>query len=112
MGMATQESTAKAKERALALGTKVYELEPGKRYVALSASKNDLAYEIVLQSGQPGDITCTCPGATYRGICRHIGKIMLMLEADQLQVNDDKEVNDHLQVHDHLEQGIADLYYR
>jgi hypothetical protein len=98
--MVSQGQIDKAKERALAQGVKVHLLEQGRRYVALSTSNDDLAYEIVIQSGEHGDLTCTCHGATYRQTCKHIGKVLLMLEADLLQVND------------HLEQDIADLYYR
>jgi|SRR5918996_6021691 uncharacterized Zn finger protein len=97
--MATQEETTRAKERALAQGVKIYMLELGKRYVALSASRGDLAYEIVVQSQEPGDITCSCPRAVHRGVCKHIGAMLIRLEADQPPVNK------------HLEQDIADLYY-
>jgi hypothetical protein len=140
--MVSQEQTDKAKERALAQGVKVYLLEAGKRYVALSTTNDGTAYEVVVQSTEPGDITCSCPGATYRGVCKHIGKVILLLGADQVQVNDHLELNNDsqhvgedievnndvllvgdlgadvqagnaaLQVNDHLEQDIADLYYR
>jgi uncharacterized Zn finger protein len=86
--MVTQEQTTKAKERAQALGVQVWALEPGKRYVALSSTNDAVAYEITVQSREPGDITCTCPGATYRSICKHIGKVLLRLEADQRRVNE------------------------
>jgi hypothetical protein len=65
--------------------------------VALSASNDNLAYEIIVQSKQPEDITCSCPGAARRRICKHIGKVLLRLEADRPQVN---------------ERDIQDLYYR
>lgn len=97
--MVSQEQTDKAKAKALAQGVKVYMLEPGKRYVALSASKGDLAYEMVVQSQEPGDITCSCPGAAHQGICKHIGATLMRLESDRSEVNE------------HLEQDIADLYY-
>jgi uncharacterized Zn finger protein len=93
--MVTKEQTTKAKERALAQGVQVWVLEPGKRYVALSSTHDAVAYEVVVQSWEPGDITCTCPGATHRGICKHIGKVLLRLEADQPRVT---------------ERDIADLY--
>jgi uncharacterized Zn finger protein len=86
--MVTPEATIKAKERALAQGVQVWALEPGKRYVALSSTNAAVAYEITVQSHEPGDITCTCPGATHRGICKHIGKVLLRLEADQPRVNE------------------------
>jgi uncharacterized Zn finger protein len=86
--MVTKEETIKAKESALAQGVRVWVLEPGKRYVALSSTHDSVAYEVVVLSREPGDITCTCPGATHRGICKHIGKVLLRLEADQPRVNE------------------------
>ena len=78
--MVTQEQTSKAKVRALAQGVKVWVLEPGKRYVCPSSSKVGTAYEVIV--GSP-DITCTCPGATHRGVCKHIGIVMVRLEVDR-----------------------------
>jgi uncharacterized Zn finger protein len=86
--MVTPEQTTKAKQRAQAQGVQVWVLEPGKRYVALSSTNDSIAYEITVQSREPGDITCTCPGATHRGICKHIGSAMLRPEADQPRVNE------------------------
>ena len=94
--MVTKEETTRAKERALAQGVRVWELEAGRRYVASSCAHEGMAYEIVVR-GQ-NDITCTCKGATYRQICRHIGAIMVRLEASQPQVNGQ------------LERDITDLY--
>ena len=102
--MVTQEQTAKAKIRALAQGVKVWVLEPGKRYVVPSCSQDGTAYEVVVQTTEPGDITCTCPGATHRGICKHIGMVMIRLEADrelaQAQSQDKEQ----------LERDLADLF--
>jgi uncharacterized Zn finger protein len=100
MGMVTPESTAKAKERALSQGVQVWVLEPGRRYVSPSRTNDGIAYEVIIRSQEQNDITCSCPGATHRGICKHIGAIMVRLEAGQPPVND------------HLKQDIADLYYR
>jgi uncharacterized Zn finger protein len=96
--MVSQEQTDKAKAKALAQGVKVYMLEQGRRYIALSRTNDGIAYEIIVQSREPGDITCTCPGATYRGICKHIGAIMLRLKAAQPQATEK------------LERDIQDLY--
>jgi uncharacterized Zn finger protein len=93
--MVTSGQVNTAKERALAQGVQVYMLELGKRYVALSSADDGLAYEITVQSRGPGDLTCTCPGAVHRGICKHIGSVMLRLEAGHPRVN---------------EQDIQDLY--
>jgi hypothetical protein len=103
IGMVTQEQTAKAKIRALAQGVKVWVLESGRRYVVPSYSQDGTAYEVVIQNSEPGDITCTCPGATHRGICKHIGAIMVRLEVE-------KEIA-QVQVNEQLERDIAELYH-
>jgi uncharacterized Zn finger protein len=96
--MVTKEETTRAKECALAQGVRVWELEQGKRYVALSSTGDGLAYEVVIQSREPGDITCSCPGATHRGICKHIGANLTRLEAEATQTREE------------LEQKVSDLY--
>jgi hypothetical protein len=98
--MVTPEETSKAKERPLAQGVQVWELEAGKRYVAPSCSQDGRAYEIIIHSPAPGDISCGCKGYEYHRHCKHIGKLMLRLEAPQPQANDQ------------LERDIQDLYYR
>jgi hypothetical protein len=100
--MVTQEQTAKAKMRALAQGVKVWALEPGKRYVVPSCSQDGTAYEVVVQSAEPDDITCTCPGAIHRGICKHIGAIMVRLEVDREMAQ--------AQSREQLERDLADLF--
>jgi hypothetical protein len=89
--MVTEESTNKAKERALAQGIQVWELEPGRRYVSPSGSSSGVAYEVVIQSGEPGNITCSCPGALHRGICKHIGATLTRLETEQIQTREELE---------------------
>ena len=103
--MVTQEQAAKAKIRALAQGVKVWVLEPGRRYVSPSCSQEGTAYEVVVQSTETGGITCTCPGATHRGICKHIGAIMVRLELD-------RELPQTQQEERTLEDKLADLYPR
>ena len=103
--MVTQEQAAKAKIRALAQGVKVWVLEPGRRYVSPSCSQEGTAYEVVVQSTEAGDITCTCPGATHRGICKHIGIVLVRLEVD-------RELPQTQQEERTLEDKLADLYPR
>ena len=103
--MVTQEQAAKAKIRALAQGVKVWVLEPGRRYVSPSCSQDGTAYEVVVQSTEVGDITCTCPGATHRGICKHIGIVLVRLEVD-------RELPPTQQEERTLEDKLADLYPR
>ena len=77
-------------------------LERGKRYVVPSGSQEGTAYEVVVQST---DITCTCPGATHRGICKHIGIVLVRLEVD-------RELPQTQQEERTLEDKLADLYPR
>jgi uncharacterized Zn finger protein len=99
--MVTPEAASQAKARALAQRVQVWVLEPGKRYVALSSTNDGVAYEVIVHGRGEGDISCTCPGATYRGVCKHIGAAMTRLEADQPCLP--PRIN---------EQDIQDLYYR
>jgi hypothetical protein len=46
--MVTKEETTKAKERALAQGVQVWELEAERRYVSPSGSSSGVAYEVVI----------------------------------------------------------------
>ena len=103
--MITKDAAAKAKVRALAQGVQVWMLERGKRYVVPSGSQTGTAYEVVVQSTEPGDITCTCPGATHRGICKHIGIVLVRLEVD-------RELPPTQQEERTLEDKLADLYPR
>ncbi|HZA25456.1 MAG TPA: SWIM zinc finger family protein [Dehalococcoidia bacterium] len=98
--MVSQGQIDKAKERALAQDVKVHLLEQGRRYGALSTSNDDLGYEVIIQSRHQRDITCSCPGATHRGICKHIGATLIRLETDRPEVREN------------LERDIEDLYYR
>jgi hypothetical protein len=116
--MITKGEAAKAKIRALAQGIKVWVLEPGKRYVSPSDSQQGTAYEVIIRSPalsgvegtEPGDITCTCPGATHRGICKHIGVVMLRLEVDQELAQTDPSTRSGEERT--LEDKLADLYPR
>lgn len=61
----------------------VYSVEEGRRYVALSGSQPGQAYEIICHSQQPGDLSCNCPGFTYRHYCKHVDAVMARLERAQ-----------------------------
>jgi hypothetical protein len=61
----------------------LFTLEEGRRYAAISQSQPGVAYEVIVHSEEPGDITCNCPGATYRGICKHIRAVERQLAATQ-----------------------------
>jgi uncharacterized Zn finger protein len=100
--MVSLEQVTKAKQRALDLAVAVWALEPGKRYVAPSSSDAGLAYEIVVQSSEANDLTCSCPAGIHRGVCKHIGAVMVTLEAERPAPPPKPERS--------LEDKLADLY--
>ena len=53
----------------------VYVLEEGHRYAALSQSQPGRAYEVIIHSQQPGDLSCNCKGFWFRGACKHISAV-------------------------------------
>ena len=77
-----EEQLTKAKLRALAQGVQVWKLEsePTPRYAVPSASMDGTAYEVVVYDKDAGDITCTCPGHVHRGVCKHMGAILVRID--------------------------------
>jgi uncharacterized Zn finger protein len=59
----------------------LFTLKPGKRYIALSQSQPGAAYEIVIHSQQPGDISCGCKGFQFRRSCKHVAAVEAQLAA-------------------------------
>jgi hypothetical protein len=101
--MVTQEQIYKAKIRALSQGVKVWMLEPSIRYVVPSRADDGTAYEVVVQSMKPGEITFTCKAGVNQRICLHIGAVLVRLQIEmEMPRPQDK---------DRLEQRIADLYH-
>jgi hypothetical protein len=76
----------------------VYVLEEGRRYVAVSASIPGKAYEIVIHSQEPGDISCGCKGYEFRRQCKHVAAV----QASHQMVTDAKQTE--------FERKIADLF--
>jgi uncharacterized Zn finger protein len=76
----------------------VYTLEEGKRYVAPSASIPGFAYEILIHSQQPGDISCNCKGYEFRRACKHVTAVIAILPV----VRESERAE--------LERKITDLY--
>jgi hypothetical protein len=58
----------------------VYVLEEGRRYAALSASAPGTAYEVIIHSDYPGDISCNCKGYEFRRDCKHVRGLRVQLE--------------------------------
>ena len=78
------EQTAKAKLRALAQGIKIWKLEGAESpmYGVPSSSMDGIAYLLTIHDVDSRDITCTCPGHVNRGICKHIGAILVRLDLE------------------------------
>ena len=57
----------------------VYTVEEGRRYVTPSTSIPGFAYEVIVHSQQPGDISCNCKGYEFRGSCKHISAVEAQL---------------------------------
>ena len=82
--LSLEEQLAKAKLRALAQGVQVWKLEsePTPRYAVPSSNMDGTAYEVVVHSADAGDITCTCPGHVHRGVCKHMGAILVRIDLE------------------------------
>lgn len=79
-----EEQTAKAKLRALAQGIQIWKLEGAETpmYAVPSTSMDGTAYLLTVHNADSQDITCTCPGNVYRGICKHMGAILVRLDLE------------------------------
>ena len=51
------------------------ESEPTPRYAVPSTNMDGTAYEVIVYGAE--DITCTCPGNVHRGVCKHVGAVMV-----------------------------------
>ena len=79
-----EEQTAKAKLRALAQGIQIWKLEGAEtpQYAVPSTSMDGTAYLLTIHDVDSRDITCTCPGHVNRGICKHMGAILVRLDLE------------------------------
>ena len=78
-----EEQIAQSKLRALAQGVRIWKLEGSitPMYAVPSSSMDGTAYLLEIHNPDNNDITCTCPGHVYRGVCKHVGAVMLALDA-------------------------------
>ncbi len=106
--MSPEELQAKAKLPALSEGIRVWALDFGEapsfvsRY-AVPSSQPALAYEVIAQDG---GVSCNCPSGHHRGMCKHIGAVLLLVEAE----SEYSEASGVIRtISRHLEQEIADI---
>jgi hypothetical protein len=76
--METDELERRALERARTERVRVVKLAGTSRYLARSRTLEPGAY-FELFASPYGHITCTCPGFTYRGVCKHAMALKLHL---------------------------------
>ncbi len=112
-----EEQLARTKLRALAQGVQVWRLEGGEtpRYAVPSSNMDGTAYEVVVLDAAAGDITCTCPSSVNRGICKHVGAILVRLDVEaEVELAEARAAEDRaaqeLCVED-LERKISELYH-
>ena len=81
--LSPEAALARAKLRALAQGVQIWQLEGGElqRYAVPSTNMDGTAYEVIVYN--PNDITCTCPGHIHRGICKHVGAVLVRLDVER-----------------------------
>ena len=104
--LSLEEQLAKAKLRALAQGVQVWKLEgePTPRYAVPSNSMDGTAYEVVVHNRDSQDVSCNCPGNTHRGVCKHVGAILVRLDIEaemelaQARANEDRAADSSLAV--------------
>ena len=108
--MTPEELRAKSKLAALSAGVRVWLLEDGDtpRYVCPSASQPAVAYEIIVHGRDLFDISCNCPSGIYRGSCKHIGSVLLLMEAEE-QFIEASNAAQATTIPDRLEQELADI---
>ena len=114
--LSPEEQLVKTKLRALAQGVQVWRLEGGEtlRYAVPSSNIDGTAYEVVILDAAAGDITCTCPAHIHRGICKHVGAILVRLDVEaemelaEARAAEDREAQDAGV--DDLERKISELY--
>lgn len=61
-----------ARARARELGVRVHVIEPATHYHARSQSQPGAVYDLERTTA---GWTCTCPGHTYTGVCKHLGQL-------------------------------------
>ena len=78
------EQIAKAKLRARAQGVQIWRLAGAvvPQYAVPSTNMDGTAYLLPVHDTDARDITCTCPGHVHRGVCKHMGAILVRLDLE------------------------------
>ena len=75
-------------------------------YAVPSTGLDGMAYLLEIHDDN-GDVTCTCPGHVNRGICKHVGALMLALDAAaQLELATAAAHDDREAIPDKLEEEL------
>ena len=114
--MTPEEALARAKLKAVAQGVKVWRLEGTEtpQYAVPSTSMDGTAY--LISTYENGDVVCTCPGFTYRMVCKHAAMILVRRDIEfeaelaSARAAEDREAQTAAEVTAKLERDIADLY--
>ena len=109
-----EEQSAKAKLRALAQGIQIWKLEGAETpmYAVPGACMDGAAYLLTIHDADSRDITCTCPGHVNRGICKHMGPILVRLDLEaemelaQAAATEDREKTE---LNDTLNEQLASI---
>ena len=109
-----EEQTAKAKLRALAQGIQIWKLEDAESpmYAVPSTSMDGTAYLLTIHDVDSRDITCTCPGHVNRGICKHMGAILVRLDLEaEMELAQAAAIEDQekAEINDKLEKELANI---
>ena len=110
-----EEQTVKAKLRALAQGIQIWKLEGAESsmYAVPSASMDGTAYLLIIHDVDSRDITCTGPGHVNRGVCKHMGAILVRLDLEaetelaQAVAAEDTEIQDTIAKDQELEESLV-----
>ena len=80
--MTSGEMEARAVARVFAEGMRVYRVVGDEhRFVSPSSSEPGMAYEVRYDPASE-DLACNCPGARYRGVCKHSRAVALLMLAE------------------------------